>query len=118
MLLEPHQVFARNTRLSGRSHDFTVATMSHRTTHYREYSLFARTARWWNDLPANIFPKCFDISVFKRSINQHFLYYPLFLSYLYIYPSTLSFLFQVNAGQCNYRGYHRCVGFARKKDER
>ena len=71
------QVFGRNTRLSGRSHAFTVATMSHRTTHYRDNSFFTRTARLWNDLPANIFPECFNISVFKTSVSHHFLLSPL-----------------------------------------
>ena len=75
-LIPPLQVFTRNTRLSGRSHAFTVATMSHRTTHYRENSFFTRTASLWNDLPANIFPECFNISVFKARVNQHFLLSP------------------------------------------
>ena len=75
-LIPPPQVFGRNTRLSGRSHAFTVATMSNRTTHYRENSFFTRTARLWNDLPANIFPECFNISMFKTRVNQHFLLSP------------------------------------------
>ena len=76
-LLPPPQVLGRNTRLSGRSHEaFTVATMSHRTTHYRENSFFTRTARLWNDLPANIFTECFNISMFKTRVNQHFLLSP------------------------------------------
>ena len=91
-------VFMRNTRLSGRNQANTVATMSHRTTHYRENSFFARTARLWNNLPADIFPECFNISVFKARVNQHFLL-PLLLSNLCIYPSTLSFPFKPM--QCN-----------------
>ena len=75
-LIPPPQVFTRNTRLSERSHAFTVATMSHSTTHYRENSLFTRTARFWNDLPTNIFPESFNISVFKARVNQHFLISP------------------------------------------
>ena len=75
-LIPPHQVFTRNTKLSDRSHAFTFATMTHRTTHYRENSFFTRTARLWNDLPANIFPECFNISVFKARVNQHFLLSP------------------------------------------
>ena len=75
-LIRPPQVLARNTRLSGRCHAFTVATISHRTTHYRENSFFTRTARLWNDLPANIFPEYFNISVFKARVNQHFLLSP------------------------------------------
>ena len=75
-LIPPPQVFASNTRLSGRSHAFTVATMSHRTTHYRKNSFFTCTARFWNDLPTNIFPECFNISVFKARVNQHFLLSP------------------------------------------
>ena len=39
-LIPPPQVFTRNTRLSGRCHDFTVATMSHRRTHYYPYCPF------------------------------------------------------------------------------
>ena len=69
-------IFARNTRTSGRSHAFTVVTMSHRTTHYRENSFFNRTARLWNDLLTNIFSDCFNISVFKARVNQHFLLSP------------------------------------------
>ena len=75
-LISPPQVFGRNTKLSGRSHAFTVATMSQRTTHYRENSFFTRTARFWIDLSTNIFPECFNISVFKARVNQHFLLYP------------------------------------------
>ena len=75
-LISPPQVFGRKTRMSGRSHAFTVAITSHRTTHYRENSFFTRTARLWNDLPANIFPECFNISVFKARVNQHFLLSP------------------------------------------
>ena len=74
-LIPPHQVFGRNTRLSERSHAYIVATMSHITT-YRENSLFTLTARLWNDLSANIFPECFNISVFKARVNQHFLLSP------------------------------------------
>ena len=72
-LIPPPQVFARNTRLSGRSHAFNVAIMFHRTTHYRENSFFTRTDRLWNDSHANIFPECFDILVFKTRVNQYFL---------------------------------------------
>ena len=43
-LIPPSQVFARNTRLSGRNHAYTVASMYHCTTHYRENSFFTRTA--------------------------------------------------------------------------
>ena len=75
-LVPPLQVFTRNTRLSGQSHAFTVTTMSHRTTHYIEKSFFTRTARLWNDLPTNIFAECFNISVFKARVNQHFLLSP------------------------------------------
>ena len=45
----------KKTRLSGRSHAFTVATMSQRTTHCRENLFFTRTTRFWNDLSANIY---------------------------------------------------------------
>ena len=75
-LIPPPQVFTRNTRLSGRCHALTVETISHRTTHYRENSFFIRTARLWNDLTANTFPECFNISVFKARVNQHFLLSP------------------------------------------
>ena len=78
-------VFARTTRLSKRSHAFTVATMSHRTTHYRENSFFNRTARLWKDLPANIFPEGFNISVFKARVNQHFLLNPPSILLLYLF---------------------------------
>ena len=64
------QVFTRNTRFSGRSHAYTVATMSHRTMHYRKNSFFTRTARLWNNLPADIFPTSFNISLFKERIKQ------------------------------------------------
>ena len=43
-----------------------------RTTHHRENSFFTRTARLCNDLPY-ILPECFNIPVFKRGENQHFL---------------------------------------------
>ena len=71
-LVPPPLVFMRNTRLAGRSHAYTVETMSHRTTHYRENC----TARLWNNLPADIFPTSFNISLFKARINQHFLLSP------------------------------------------
>ena len=45
-------------------------------------------------------------------------YYRLLLSNLYIYPSTLSFLFQANAVQCIYRGYPLRLGFAIKKNKK
>ena len=63
-----------NTRLSGRSQAYSVATISHRTTHYRENSSFTRTARLWNNLQADIFPTSFNISLFKA--NQPFLLSP------------------------------------------
>ena len=72
-LIPPRQVFTRNTRLSRRSHAYTVATMSHRTTHYREKSFFTRTARLWNDLPPNIFSNNCNISSFEAKLNKHFL---------------------------------------------
>ena len=75
-LIPPPKVFTRNTRLSGRSHACTVATMFHRTTHYRENFFFARTARLWNNLPADIFPTSFNISLLKARINQPFLLSP------------------------------------------
>ena len=70
-------VFMRNTRLSGRNQANTVATMSHRTTHYRENSFFARTARLWNDLSPNILSDNFNISMFKARVNKHFLLFPV-----------------------------------------
>ena len=68
-LIPPSQVFARNTRLSGRNHAYTVASMYHCTTHYRENSFFIRTARLWNKLPADISSTSFNISLFKASVN-------------------------------------------------
>ena len=84
-LIPPPQVFTRNTRLSGRSHAFTVANMSHRRTHYRESSFFIRTARLWNDLPANIFPECFNISVFKATLLTIPSFYLIYVSILLLY---------------------------------
>ena len=63
----PPQVFASNTRVSGRSHAYTVASMTHRITHYRKNSFFTRTARLWHDLHSNIF---------KASVNKRFLLSP------------------------------------------
>ena len=51
---------------------YTVATMSHRTTHYRKNSFFTRTARLWNNLPTVIFPTSF----IKARMNQHLLLSP------------------------------------------
>ena len=75
-LIPPLQILTRNTRLSGRIHAFTVATMTHRTTHYSENSFFTRTVRLWNNLPANIFAECFNISMSKTRVNKHFLLSP------------------------------------------
>ena len=75
-LIPPPQVFTRNTRLSGLGHVYIVATMSHRTTHYRKNSFFTRTARLRNNLPADIFPTSFTISLLKKKKNQHFLLSP------------------------------------------
>ena len=74
-LIPAPQAFTSNTRLFGRSYSYTVAYMAHRTTHCRENSFFTRTARLWYDLPPNIFPDNFNISLFKASVNKHFLIY-------------------------------------------
>ena len=75
-LIPPLQILTRNTRLSGRNHAYTVLTMSHRTTLYRENSFFARTARLWSNLSVDIFPTSFNIFLFKAGINQYFLLSP------------------------------------------
>ena len=68
-LIPQPQVFPRNTRLSGGCHAFTVATMSHLTTHYRENSFCTHTARLWNNLLADIFSASFNISLFKATVS-------------------------------------------------
>ena len=58
---------------------------------------FTRTARLWNDLPKNIFPECFNISVLNARVNQHFLLSP---SSIYV-SILLRYLFFFKSIQCN-----------------
>ena len=74
--LPPLQVFGRNTRLAGSSHPYTIATVAHRTVHYRESSFFSRVSRLWNSLPIEVFPNCYDVCKFKNNVNQYFLQHP------------------------------------------
>ena len=87
------------SRLSGRSHAYTVATMSHRTTHYKENS----SSSVLHDCETTYPQISFQLASIFRCLNQgkiNTFYYPLLLSDLYIYPPTLSFIFQANAVQC------------------
>ena len=87
----PPQVFARNTRLSGRSYAYTVATMSHRTTHYRENPFFTRTARTTYPQTSFLITLIFP---FKTRANKHF---HLSLSSI----QTIHYLFSFKPMQCN-----------------
>ena len=68
--------FGRSTRLSENSHPFCIDWPVDRTTHYRENSIFGRTARMWNKLPASVFPANCDIQEFKANVNNHYSLFP------------------------------------------
>ena len=99
----------------GRSHAFIVATMSHRTTHYRVNSFFTRTAGLCNDLPANIFAECFNIEYIRSKGKSTLSTIPYF--YLIYVSILLLYLFFFKPMQCNafIGGYPLRHGFAIKK---
>ena len=47
-----------------------------RIMHYRENSFFARTARLWNDLLAEVFPVGYNIDEFKSDVYKHYSLFP------------------------------------------
>ena len=69
-LLHPISDEVRSTRTSRRAHNFVVDCAVNRTMHYRENSFFARTARLWNDIPAEVFPVGYDIDKFKSNVYK------------------------------------------------
>lgn len=75
-LVPDNHIFLRGTRTSRRAHPFVVDCPVNRTMHYRENSFFARTARLWNDLPAEVFPVSYDIGKFKSNVHKHYSLFP------------------------------------------
>ena len=71
-LVPDNPIFLRSTRTSGRAHPFVFHCAVNCTMHYRENSFFARTASLWNDLPADVFPVCYDIDKFKSNVHKHY----------------------------------------------
>ena len=67
-----NHIFLRSTHTSRRSHPFLIVFPVNRTVHYRENSFFARTARLWNNLHAEVFPVGYDINKFKSSVHKRY----------------------------------------------
>ena len=75
-LLPPFQLFSRSTRLSERSHPFTIEQTLQRTSHYKFNSFFSRCAKLWNRLPCYVFPLTPSVTEFKRNVNKFLLLSP------------------------------------------
>ena len=59
-LIRDNHIFLYSARTSCRAHLFVVDSAVNRTMHYRGNLFFARL---WNDLPAEVFPISYDISL-------------------------------------------------------
>ena len=75
-LISDNHIFLCSTRTSRRAHSFVLDCAVNRTMHYRENSFFARTARLWNDLPAEVLPVVYDIDKFKSNVHKHYSLFP------------------------------------------
>jgi len=74
-LMPPLRTFNRQTRLSRSVHPFHIDSLAPRTSHFQNGSFFGRTTRIWNSLPADVFPREFNVAGFKQNVHR-FLSFP------------------------------------------
>lgn len=72
-LVPPPKIAKRNTRLSTRSHPFTVSVPLCKKAFYSN-SFFPRTSVLWNSLPSYCFPDVYNLNVFKSRVNRFLLF--------------------------------------------
>ena len=61
---------ARATRLSTRSHPFSVQLSNPRLNRYAHSYMYS-FGKVWNTLPLSVFPTFFDLHTFKRRVSGH-----------------------------------------------
>ena len=70
-LVPKQHIFRQNTRFAvsnaNHSHYLLLPPTKHR---FHERTFFPRTAALWNNLPANCFPKGYNLSVFNSNVNK------------------------------------------------
>ena len=74
LLMPPFKVFQRETRMASDAHPYIVEIPRWRNSAYGNDAQIMRTARIWNHIPPNVFPKVgysyiYDKIKFKKNIN-------------------------------------------------
>ena len=59
------------TRKAAQAHPYVVTARFCRTVKYRG-TFFSTAIRLWNNLPAHVFPPCYDPETFKKNIHSHY----------------------------------------------
>lgn len=71
-IIPPKATFVRGTRESSSQHPDVVKIATNRTSQFQS-SFVPMTSREWNNLPAAIFPKTYNLQTFKSNLNQYLL---------------------------------------------
>ena len=69
-LVPSTKIYSRSTRLSIKSHPFTVTVPKCSKNSYLS-SFFPRTSILWNSLPSSCFPESYNLQSFKSSVNRY-----------------------------------------------
>ena len=69
-IIPPKALFTRNTLFSNAQHPFAVKLDKNRTSAFAN-SFIPMTPRYWNSLPATVFPATYNLQLLKTRIHRH-----------------------------------------------